>query len=186
MSELKIPEKYTTEYAALLARAKELSEESMRESYRPSTEDNNAAKAYRRRIEEIEEIARLTAEKAALKDRAMGELSNCLACGEPIYPEQSNLFGQYHEHCPLTDKQRIAELERQLELHKGAVFAQDERERIAAEKLGMVHCCDWPDMVADLVLELRHELAEARKAAAVIRALMDSRRTARNTTRRQS
>ena len=67
MDELKIPEKYATEYAQLKSRAAELSAESMRESYRPSMEDNDAAEAYRKRIAEIEEIARLTAENTALK-----------------------------------------------------------------------------------------------------------------------
>jgi len=35
---------------------------------------------------------------------------------------------------------------------RGAMFAQDERERKAAERLGMIHTCDWPDDVADRVL----------------------------------
>ena len=34
---------------------------------------------------------------------------------------------------------------------RGALFAQDERERKAAERLGMIHTCDWPDDVADRV-----------------------------------
>lgn len=41
---------------------------------------------------------------------------------------------------------------------KGAMAAQDERERIAAERLGMTHTCDWPDEVADAL----HSANEAR------------------------
>lgn len=54
-------------------------------------------------------------------------------------------------------KERIAELERELALQKGAHAAQDERERTAAETLGMTHTCDWPEDVMREVLILRYE-----------------------------
>ena len=42
---------------------------------------------------------------------------------------------------------------------KGAMTAQDERERVAAERLDMVHSCDWPEDVADEVLALKAQIA---------------------------
>src|SRR6185437_10474280 len=56
--------------------------------------------------------------------------------------------------------ERVLELERDLELQKGANRAQDERERKASERLGMVHNCDWPDDVAERVLELEAQVKE--------------------------
>jgi hypothetical protein len=50
-----------------------------------------------------------------------------------------------------------------LVLTSGAIEAQDERERQAAERVDMVHSCDWPDEVADVVLTLRAQLAQAKE-----------------------
>ena len=47
----------------------------------------------------------------------------------------------------------------ELEYAQGSVRAQDEREQKAAERLGMIHMCDWPEEVADEVLYLRGKLA---------------------------
>jgi hypothetical protein len=47
---------------------------------------------------------------------------------------------------------------KQIELLKGAIAAQDSRELLAGIKCGVPyeeHGCDWPDAVADKVLELR-------------------------------
>jgi len=52
---------------------------------------------------------------------------------------------------------------------KGAMRAQDERERIAATRLGMIHTCDWPDAVAD-------ELEAARAKVASLQAILDGSR----------
>ena len=46
-------------------------------------------------------------------------------------------------------RERLAERDRTIELLRGAMAAQDERERDAAKRLGMIHNCDWPDNVAD-------------------------------------
>jgi hypothetical protein len=50
-------------------------------------------------------------------------------------------------------------------LLRGAIAAQDERERQAGIKAGVLrelHGCDWPDAIADVVLDLRAELAPRR------------------------
>lgn len=57
-------------------------------------------------------------------------------------------------------QERVLALKAELNLQKGANAAQDERERKAAEQLGMVHTCDWPDEVADRVLELEAQLQQ--------------------------
>lgn len=57
-------------------------------------------------------------------------------------------------------RERVLELEAELKFQKGANAAQDERERNAAKRLGMVHNCDWPDEVAERVLELKARLEE--------------------------
>lgn len=59
-------------------------------------------------------------------------------------------------------QEHVLELEAELKLQKGANAAQDERERRAAEQLGMVHNCDWPDAVADRVRGLEAELKQWR------------------------
>ena len=46
-------------------------------------------------------------------------------------------------------REQLAERDRTIELVRGAMAAQDERERDAAKRLGMIHNCDWPDNVAD-------------------------------------
>jgi hypothetical protein len=52
---------------------------------------------------------------------------------------------------------RIAELEAEQSNLRGAMQAQDARERQAGEKCGVdynLHGCDWPDAVADRIVEL--------------------------------
>lgn len=56
--------------------------------------------------------------------------------------------------------------QQELRLQKGANAAQDERERNAAERLGMIHSCDWPEQVADDVESLR---ASHKRAVDVVR-----------------
>lgn len=54
----------------------------------------------------------------------------------------------------------IERLERDRETIRGAMLAQDNREKAAGEKCGvswMEHGCDWPDAVAETVLVLRAE-----------------------------
>ncbi len=46
----------------------------------------------------------------------------------------------------------IDQLRSELALQKGANAAQDEREKKAAERFGMLHSCDWPDEIADKLL----------------------------------
>lgn len=59
----------------------------------------------------------------------------------------------------------IATLQTELDLQKGANRAQDERERVAAEALGMAHSCDWPDDVRERVMTLEKALADASEGA---------------------
>ena len=64
------------------------------------------------------------------------------------------------EHAPLMATLTV-------DLLKGAMAAQDERERLAGEKCGVPYelsTCDWPDAVADEVLGLRQELARLQRA----------------------
>jgi hypothetical protein len=49
---------------------------------------------------------------------------------------------------------KLREMEQALKLQIGANRAQDERERIAANRLEMAHSCDWPDEVADRLLAI--------------------------------
>lgn len=58
----------------------------------------------------------------------------------------------------------IAELEQELTLTRGAMFAQDEREQNAAAAVGMSWTCDWPQDVADELLSLRQVLSELKTA----------------------
>ena len=88
------------------------------------------------------------------------------------------------ENARLTDA--IARLRMVVDNLRGAMAAQDERERAAGERCGVPYessGCDWPDAVAEAVLardrkiaELEREVAEARKAGAVevLTALLDS------------
>jgi len=55
---------------------------------------------------------------------------------------------------------------------KGAMRAQDERERVAAERLGMFHNCDWPDAVADEVTALREQVKRLSELEARIQTLV--------------
>jgi len=64
------------------------------------------------------------------------------------------------------DEQRLRE---ELRLTRGAMDAQDDRERQAGEKCGVSYeeyGCDWPDAVADEVLALRQRVAELDAAKA--------------------
>ena len=48
---------------------------------------------------------------------------------------------------------------------RGAMKAQDEREEQAAQRIGMVHSCDWPYDAAEEILSLRAQLERLRSAA---------------------
>ena len=57
----------------------------------------------------------------------------------------------------------VEALRRKLELARGAIAAQDEREKMAGEACGVSwieHGCDWPGRVAETVLTLRRRVAE--------------------------
>ena len=71
----------------------------------------------------------------------------------------------------------IARLTQELALQKGANFAQDERERQAAARLGMDHSCDWPDDVAEKLLGQRDALAAATEREREVRELIQRMRT---------
>jgi hypothetical protein len=62
----------------------------------------------------------------------------------------------------LSDSEKEVErLRAELSLVRGAMAAQDERERKAGERCGVPyeqHGCDWPEWVADEVLKLRERL----------------------------
>lgn len=61
----------------------------------------------------------------------------------------------------------IAALEADVRLARGAMIAQDERERTAGEKCGVpreIFGCDWPDAVADLISAMADEDACVRKS----------------------
>src|SRR6185312_15018981 len=68
-----------------------------------------------------------------------------------LNPQYESMFSLRYA---VAQRERVLEVEAALELQKGANRAQDERERKAAERLGMVHNCDWPEEVAEKVLEL--------------------------------
>jgi len=73
--------------------------------------------------------------------------------------------GQYDLNVELIAK--MAALEADLELARGAMRAQDEREQQAGARCGVPweqHGCDWPDGAATEVLALRADLAAARTA----------------------
>jgi len=58
----------------------------------------------------------------------------------------------------------LAAAENECYLLKGAMAAQDGREQAAGERCGvsaLEHGCDWPDAVADSVVDLRRQLAGA-------------------------
>lgn len=66
------------------------------------------------------------------------------------------------------------QLKKDLELARGAMRAQDERERVAGDKCGvsaLENGCDWPDAVADEVIQLKKdlEIARAERNAAYLR-----------------
>lgn len=55
-------------------------------------------------------------------------------------------------------KQENSALRKEIELLKGAMAAQDEREQRAGESCGVswiIHGCDWPEEVAEVVIDLR-------------------------------
>jgi hypothetical protein len=70
---------------------------------------------------------------------------------------------------------------REVELLRGAMRAQDERQRLAGEKCGVPyaeHGCDWPDAVSDLLIETRQaQLEQARLISGYIDANQDLRET---------
>lgn len=69
---------------------------------------------------------------------------------------------------PLCDA--VERLQRDLDLARGAMQAQDNREKAAGEKCGVPYAsggCDWPDEVAEEVLRLQRENDELRKRRGV-------------------
>lgn len=80
-----------------------------------------------------------------------------------IYDHSSVLpGGQYVE---LEDHLAVV---RDRDLYRGAMAAQDLRERAAGELCGCPterHGCDWPDAVAEELLSARRELAEWKECA---------------------
>lgn len=61
----------------------------------------------------------------------------------------------------------LAALREDLKLARGAMAAQDERERVAGERCGVLaleHGCDWPDAVADTLDALRERVAKLESA----------------------
>jgi len=60
------------------------------------------------------------------------------------------------------------ELRGELAEVRGAMAADDERLRLAAERVGIVAGCDAPDEMADEVISLRGQLTEARAALVVL------------------
>lgn len=71
-----------------------------------------------------------------------------------------------YRNAPCPFEQENEALREELRLQKGANAAQDERERNAAERLGMIHSCDWPEQVADGLEALR---ASYKKLVDVVR-----------------
>lgn len=65
---------------------------------------------------------------------------------------------------------RIAELEQEAAMLRGAMLAQDNREKAAGERCGVPyheHGCDWPDAAADEIETLKKLLAgQAERIAA--------------------
>jgi len=97
-------------------------------------------------------------------------------CPKPS-PQPADDFNDYKESlwCALGQPANIEfiaavkAMRRERDELKGAMRAQDERERIAATRLGMIHTCDWPDAVAD-------ELEAARAKVASLQAILDGSR----------
>ncbi len=69
-----------------------------------------------------------------------------------------------------------ARLREELKLAMGGMAAQDRREAAAGEKCGVhayEHACDWPDGVADVVLDLRAVVANRGAVLAKIQLYAD-------------
>ena len=76
----------------------------------------------------------------------------------------------------LAERDEVDALVNQL---RGAMAAQDSRERAAGEKCGVLYehnGCDWPDGVADYVLLLRGQWQEAAKERDALRARIEAGR----------
>lgn len=73
---------------------------------------------------------------------------------------KSDVYEYHLLYYAVAQRERVLELEAELALQKGVVRAQYNREREAAKRLGMVHNCDWPDEVAERVLELEARLQQ--------------------------
>lgn len=81
----------------------------------------------------------------------------CVKCDNP-YPEWTAMSSMTCPACKLAAAQSALAAEQQAHAEtRGAMSAQDEREKQAAEKCGVPYelsGCDWPDAVADAVIEL--------------------------------
>jgi hypothetical protein len=84
---------------------------------------------------------------------------------KPGYVESWEIYGRLSEDeadALIASAYEAEFLRAELTLARGAMTAQDGRERAAGERCGVRYelwDCDWPDAVADVVLELREDLA---------------------------
>lgn len=77
------------------------------------------------------------------------------------FPSQDAIISSHNENA-IDIQCRLTEALAQIASLKGAMSAQDQRERNAGAMCGVsysVHGCDWPDAVADEVLGLRAQIA---------------------------
>lgn len=85
------------------------------------------------------------------------DIPKLLTALEEAYSEIDRLTTAYQVTTVdlVTAESKLKEARADIALVRGCMDAQDEREREAAKKCGMVHNCDWPDDAAEKILELR-------------------------------
>lgn len=86
---------------------------------------------------------------------------DCVVRAVQVFKAIEEVMKPYREH----DKNLH---EHEVEMLRGAMKAQDERERKAGELCGVSweeNGCDWPDAVAETVIVLRKKLADAESRA---------------------
>lgn len=93
---------------------------------------------------------------------------------EAVVERLNNLEGALHNACNTMAAQlkELQDLKQELALVKGAMNAQDERERAAGQLCGIPyeeHGCDWPDAVADALNVERKKRLEAEQDADALR-----------------